>query len=102
MNENEMNITPAADHNIARFNRLEDYALKASRFINGSLCTTAENAEENINVVKLSVPKDTEIDKVAMHYVYRAAYASDKFVPTAGVDGSTAFLFYVDMASPYV
>ena len=103
MNMHDIDPNFGTEHNIERYEKLIKHADDAARQIVNASVKTVENVDDKINLVTVSFPADTEINKIAMHYIYRAAYASDKFVPACDKEtGSMEFRFYMDMASPYV
>ena len=61
----------------------------------------AENSEAFVNTVRLTVPPDAELSKIAVHYLHNAAFAADKTTLRTGADG-VSILFAVDMTQPYL
>ena len=53
------------------------------------------------NTVRLTVPPDAELSKIAVHYLHNAAFAADKTTLRTGADG-VSILFAVDMTQPYL
>ena len=91
------------EHNIEREARLAKHVTDAAKQIPQARAEKTEGVDTDLNLFTLSFSEGTEINKIAMHYVYRAAYACDKFVPAFDAEnGRMQFLFYIDMASPYV
>lgn len=54
-----------------------------------------------MNTVRLTVPPDAELNKIAVHYLHNAAFAADKTTLRTGADG-VSILFAVDMTQPYL
>jgi hypothetical protein len=98
------NIDPnlGMEHNIEREKRLTKHVTDAAKQIIGAKLEKIPEVSTDLNLFILSFPEGTEINKIAMHFVYRAAYACDKYVVKSDGKGSSQFLFYIDMASPYV
>ena len=91
------------EHNIEREKRLAKHVTAAAKQIPQARAEKTEGVDTDLNLFCLTFPADTEINKIAMHYVYCAAYACDKFVTAFDAEsGRMQFLFYIDMASPYV
>ena len=54
-----------------------------------------------MNTVRLTVPPEAELSKIAVHYLHNAAFAADKTTLRTGADG-VSILFAVDMTQPYL
>ena len=54
-----------------------------------------------MNTVRLTVPPEAELNKIAVHYLHTAAFAADKTTLRTGADG-VSILFAVDMTQPYL
>ena len=76
-------------------------ALAADAGMPGALVRCAENSEAFVNTVRLTVPPDAELSKIAVHYLHNAAFAADKTTLRTGADG-VSILFAVDMTQPYL
>ena len=61
----------------------------------------AANAAARQTPVRLTVPPDAELSKIAVHYLHNAAFAADKTTLRTGADG-VSILFAVDMTQPYL
>ena len=73
----------------------------AARQTPGALVRCAENSKAFVNTVRLTVPPDAELSKIAVHYLHNAAFAADKTTLRTGADG-VSILFAVDMTQPYL
>ena len=87
--------------NLPRYGRVLGAANAAARQMPGALVRCAENSEAFVNTVRLTVPPDAELSKIAVHYLHNAAFAADKTTLRTGADG-VSFLFAVDMTQPYL
>ena len=54
-----------------------------------------------VNTVRLTVPPDAELSKIAVHYLHNAAFAADKTTLRTGAT-RVSILFAVDMTRPYL
>lgn len=87
---------PNRSLNEPRFQRVITAAASASAQIPGSLVRVSENAEPDINVIRLLLSFPCEINKIAVHYLHNAGYSADKTEITA-----EGLVFTVDMTQPY-
>lgn len=87
--------------NLPRYGRVLSAANAAARQTPGALVRCAENFEAFVNTVRLTVPPEAELSKIAVHYLHNAAFAADKTTLRTGADG-VSFLFAVDMTQPYL
>ena len=84
--------------NQPRYGRVLGAANAAARQTPGALVRCAENSKAFVNTVRLTVPPDAELSKIAVHYLHNAA---DKTTLRTGADG-VSILFAVDMTQPYL
>lgn len=87
--------------NLPRYDRVLRAANAAARQTPGALVHCAEDEKTFVNTVRLTVPPETELNKIAVHYLHNAAFAADKTVLSTGADG-VSILFAVDMTQPYL
>ncbi len=87
--------------NLPRYGRVLGAANAAARQTPGALVRCAENSEAFVNTVRLTVPPEAELNKIAVHYLHNAAFAADKTTLRTGADG-VSILFAVDMTQPYL
>lgn len=87
--------------NLPRYGRVLGAANAAARQTPGALVRCAENSEAFVNTVRLTVPPEAELNKIAVHYLHNAAFAADKTTLRTGAD-SVSILFAVDMTQPYL
>lgn len=87
--------------NLPRYGRVLGAANAAARQTPGALARCAEDAEALVNTVRFTVPSETELSKIAVHYLHNAAFAADKTALSTGADG-VSILFSVDMTQPYL
>lgn len=90
----------SSEINLPRYGRVLG-AANAARQMPGALVRCAENSEAFVNTVRLTVPPDAELSKIAVHYLHNAAFAADKTTLRTGADG-VSILFAVDMTQPYL
>ena len=64
-------------------------------------CAARKIPKAFVNTVRLTVPPDAELNKIAVHYLHNAAFAADKTTLRTGTDG-VSILFAVDMTQPYL
>lgn len=88
----------SSEINLPRYGRVLGAVNAAARQTPGALVRCAENSEAFVNTVRLTVPPDAELSKIAVHY---AAFAADKTTLRTGADG-VSILFAVDMTQPYL
>ena len=89
----------SSEINLPRYGRVLGAANAAARQMPGALVRCAENSEAFVNTVRLTVPPDAELNKIAVHYLHNAAFAADKTTLRTGTDG-VSILFAVDMTQP--
>lgn len=88
--------------NQPRYGRVLGAANAAARQMPGALVRCAENSKAFVNTVRLTVPPEAELNKIAVHYyLHNAAFAADKTTLRTGADG-VSILFAVDMTQPYL
>lgn len=68
----------SSEINQPRYDRVLGAANAAARQTPGALVRCAENSEAFVNTVRLTVPPDAELNKIAVHYLHNAAFAADK------------------------
>ena len=95
MSEN-IDRNPNYANNVPRRERAIKYASSAARQIPGAAVYVSEDAGPDLCTVRLTLPLPSELNKIASHYLCRAAYAADR--TELGPDG---FTFTVDMTQPY-
>ena len=91
----------SSEINLPRYGRVLGAAIAAARQMPGALVRCAENSEAFVNTVRLTVPPEAELNKIAVHYLHNAAFAADKTTLRTGADG-VSILFAVDMTQPYL
>ena len=68
----------SSEINQPRYGRVLGAANAAARQTPGALVRCAENSEAFVNIVRLTVPPEAELSKIAVHYLHNAAFAADK------------------------
>ena len=66
----------------------------------GALVCCAENSEAFMNTVRLTVPPDAELNKIAVHYLHNAALRRGQDLP-AHRRGRREHSLRRDMTQPY-
>ena len=67
--------------NLPRYGRVLGAVNAAARQTPGALVRCVENSEAFVNTVRLTVPPDAELSKIAVHYLHNAAFAVDMTQP---------------------
>ena len=89
----------SSEINLPRYGRVLGAANAAARQTPGALVAARKIPKQFVNTVRLTVPPEAELNKIAIHYLHNAAFAADKTTLRTGADG-VSILFAVDMTQP--